>query len=189
VYNIHRPRDRTAIARKEEETAMAERVVLPVLSSSGGPLVPCTQCARCCTYVAVGINPPTRPRYATDILWYLYHDQVTVFRDEDNEWAVVFETRCRHLGADLLCGIYPRRPHICRAFDNTGCEVNLPQGGRSFQGPEEFLAYLQAERPRLYARLAGFVPPAGDQPRTARRLVPAARARRRAAPRRVKAPR
>jgi Fe-S-cluster containining protein len=136
---------------------MTDRVSLPVLESAGAPLVPCIQCARCCTYVAVGINPPTRPRFATDILWYLYHDQVSVHVDEAGEWSVVFETRCRHLASDLLCGIYPERPHICRAFDNTCCEVNAPQGGRSFGEPQEFVAWLESEKPELLRRIRRYV--------------------------------
>jgi len=120
--------------------------------NGAAPLVPCTECARCCTYVAVGINTPTTPRSATDVLWYLYHDAVSIHVDADGEWSVVFETTCRHLEG-RLCGIYEQRPHICRSFDERSCEVNAPGGSRSFHTPEEFLAYLKAERPRLYGRL------------------------------------
>ena len=138
---------------------MNQPIPLRVLSER--PHVPCTQCARCCTYVAVGINAPTRPRYATDILWYLYHEGVSVHRDADGEWSVVFETRCRHLDGDLLCGVYAERPHICRAFDDTSCEVNAPSGGRSFTTAGEFLDYLKRARPRLHRQLERrFVPPA-----------------------------
>lgn len=145
-------------------------IPLPMLA--GRPNVPCTQCAKCCTYVAVGINAPTRPRYASDILWYLYHHSVSVHRDEDGEWSVVFETRCSHLRGDLLCGIYEERPHICRSFDDTSCEVNAPAAGVSFTSPEEFLAYLRAERPRLHRSLERrFVPDA--RPRQGRRASPA----------------
>lgn len=126
------------------------------------PLVECVDCAKCCTYVAVGINAPTRPRYATDILWYLYHDQVRVYLDGAGEWCVIFETRCRNLGDDRLCGIYPLRPHICRAFDNRTCDVNDPEGEtHTFTTPAEFLAYLRATRPRVYRRIEkAFIPEA-----------------------------
>ena len=117
-------------------------------------LVPCTECGRCCTYVAVGINAPTTPRFATDVLWYLYHENVSVYRDADGEWGVLFHARCRNLQDDLLCAIYEKRPHICRAFDNTGCEVNAPGGMTSFREPGEFLSYLQAKRPRVYRTVA-----------------------------------
>jgi len=139
---------------------MSMKIPLTVLRADAArPLVPCTQCAQCCTYVAVGINTPSRARYATDILWYLYHDNVAVHRDKDGDWSVVFETRCRHLGGELLCGIYEQRPHICRSFDNRTCEVNKPAGGRTFRRPEEFLEYLKARRPRVYRRVArSFLP-------------------------------
>jgi Fe-S-cluster containining protein len=137
------------------------------------PLVECTECARCCTYVAVGINDPTTPRLATDVLWYLYHESVYVYADDDGEWSVVFETRCRNLAEDRRCGIYVDRPHICRSFDNRSCEVNAPSGNAlSFHEPAAFLAWLAKKRPRLHARIErGFVPGRLQQktrPRTAR---------------------
>ena len=146
-------------------------IPLPVRNSSG--LVSCTECARCCRYVGVGINAPTTPRLATDVLWYLYHENVSVYRDEDGEWSVLFETRCRNLRADLRCDVYAERPHICRGFDNLGCEVNAPSPrALTFTEPSEFLAWLEAKRPRLHRKLAGrFTPerylPAA-RPRTAR---------------------
>ena len=151
------------------------RFPLPVLPQAP-PLVECTECARCCTYVAVGVNAPTTPRLATDVLWYLYHESVYVYRDDDGEWSVVFETRCRNLGADLRCGVYAERPHICRGFDNRSCEVNAPSDkALTFRAPAEFLAWLRATRPRLHDRIeAGFVP----QPLRARPRAQSARARR-----------
>jgi uncharacterized protein len=119
-----------------------------------GGLVQCTDCAKCCTYVAVGINPPSRARWATDILWYLYHEGVSVYLDGDGEWVVQFEARCRHLAHDRLCGIYPHRPHICRSFDNRTCEVNEPGGGTLFETPEQFLEYMKKKRPRLFRQIA-----------------------------------
>jgi hypothetical protein len=143
------------------------RVPLPVLRQAP-PLVECTECARCCTYVAVGINAPTTPRLATDVLWYLYHDSVYVYLDDDGEWSVVFETRCRNLGEDRRCGVYAERPHICRSFDNRSCEVNAPSDtALTFREPLEFLAWLRKTRPRLHHRIeAGFVPePLRTKPR------------------------
>ena len=127
-------------------------IPLPVIAPPR-PLVECTQCGKCCTYVAVDIDKPTGIRSATNILWYLYHEHVSVYIDGDGEWSVVFETRCRNLGPDLLCGIYPRRPHVCRDFDNTSCEVNSPDGGLTFWTAEDFLSWLQARRPRLHAKV------------------------------------
>jgi Fe-S-cluster containining protein len=162
------------------------RVVLPVIRLER-PRVQCTDCGRCCTYVGVGINPPTSARHATDVLWYLYHEGVYVYVDGDGEWSVHFEARCRHFGEDLRCSVYAERPHICRTFDDRTCEVNDPvRDSVTFREPDEFLGWLRAARPRVYARIEkGFVPGAlrpraPAAPRTARA------ARRRAVARRAR---
>ncbi len=153
------------------------RVPLPLtVLRPAPPLTQCMECARCCSYVAVGINAPTTPRLATDVLWYLYHESVYVYRDADDEWSVVFETRCRNLRADRRCGVYAERPHICRGFDNRTCEVNAPSDqALTFREPAEFLAWLRTTRPRLHHRIeAGFVP----EPLRAKPRARTARARR-----------
>jgi hypothetical protein len=141
------------------------RIPLPMAPS---PPVPCTSCGKCCTYVSVGINEPTNVRNASDILWYLYHDQVSVYRDGDGEWSVVFETRCRQLQGNLLCGVYDDRPSICRDFDNLTCEVNSPEGGRTYASPEEFLVWLKRTRPRVYRKLSERYVPAALRARVER---------------------
>jgi uncharacterized protein len=162
------------------------RVPLPVLREER-PLVECTECAKCCTYVGVGINAPTSPRHATDVLWYLYHENVYVYVDGDGEWSVHFEARCRNLGPDLRCGVYAERPHVCRGFDNRTCEVNDPAHGTlTFREPADFLSWLRERKPRLYARIEkGFVPKAlrpdrratASTARAARRRADARKAR------------
>jgi Fe-S-cluster containining protein len=132
----------------------------------------CTECGKCCTYVSVGINAPNSVSNATDMLWYLYHENISLYRDGDGEWSVVFETRCRNLGPDLLCGVYEDRPLICRDFDNTTCEVNDPEGGLEIRTPEEFVDYLRARRPKLFRKIEGkYLPPhlRAAPPRTASR--------------------
>ena len=149
-----------------------KRLPLP-LAAPERPLVECTECGKCCTYVGVGINAPSRPRYATDILWYLYHENVYVYVDGEGEWSVHFEARCRNLGPDLRCGVYEQRPHICRSFDNTECDVNAPgERALTFREPAEFLAWLAAKRPRLHAKIEGRYTPErlaqSERSRTAR---------------------
>jgi len=137
------------------------RIPLPVVRE-GSELVECTDCAKCCTYVGVGIETPKRARYATDILWYLYHESVYVYVDGNKEWSVHFETRCRNLGDDLLCGIYETRPHLCRNFDNRTCEVNdQDHESLTFRDPVVFLEWLRENRPKVYKKVEKkFLPPA-----------------------------
>ena len=119
------------------------RIPLPVVRE-GAELVECTDCAKCCTYVGVGIATPNRARYATDLLWSLSHEHVYVYVDGNKEWSVHFETRCRNLGDDLLCGIYETRPHLCRNFDNKTCEVNdIDHESLTFRDPGAFLAFSE----------------------------------------------
>ena len=130
-------------------------VELPVLKTPRTDLVPCLECGKCCTYVAVGINAPRSPGYATDVLFYLYHEHVYVYRDGDGEWSVHFEARCKNLASDLKCRIYAERPHICRNFDNTTCEVNSKEGNPiTFTSPEQFLDWLEAKHPKVYRTVA-----------------------------------
>ena len=140
------------------------RIPLPVVREEP-ELVECTECGKCCTYVGVGIDEPNRPRYATDILWYLYHENVYVYVDGDDEWSVHFETRCRNLQDDLMCAIYEQRPHLCRSFDNKTCEVNdREHESLTFYDPVVFLEWLRENRPKVYGKIKKkFLPPSLKQ--------------------------
>jgi len=142
------------------------KVNLPVLQEAPAPgRVSCLQCAKCCTYVAVGINAPTTPKLATEILWHLYHQGVSVCRDEAGEWYVQFEARCKNLGPGNLCEVYLNRPHICRAYDDEACEVNAPQIGLiEFKEPRQFLEYLAQKRPKVFKAIEHKYVPAAHQP-------------------------
>lgn len=147
----------------DPETESMPRVHLPVIQEPPAPArVSCLQCARCCTYLAVGINGPTTAKLATEILWHLYHQGVSVCRDEEGEWYVQFEARCKNLGEGNLCAIYENRPHLCRDYDDQSCEVNAPQAGLiEFTEPRPFLEYLSRTRPKVYRAIAvNYVPPA-----------------------------
>ncbi|MCG8554614.1 MAG: YkgJ family cysteine cluster protein [Proteobacteria bacterium] len=124
-------------------------------------LVPCVGCGLCCTYVAVEVDQPNTLKRATEILWFLYHERVSVFRDGDGEWYVQFETTCRHLTDDRSCRIYPHRPHTCREYEAAECEVNADDEGLYLKTAGEFLDYLRRYRKRIYAKVKdGFEPDA-----------------------------
>jgi len=126
--------------------------VVPTVAAAPTPRaqVPCLTCGLCCSYIAVAIDAPDSVRAATEILWHLYHDHVSVYRDSDDEWMVQFETRCRHLQADNKCAIYELRPPICRTYSEVTCEVNADDEGTSFYAPDAFLAYLATRSRRIY---------------------------------------
>jgi Fe-S-cluster containining protein len=132
---------------------------LPVVATAEPVKVGCLTCALCCSYIAVEIDAPRSVKNATEILWHLYHHQVSVYRDSDDDWVVQFETRCRHLLADNKCGIYATRPHICREYSDDSCEVNAEDEGTTFYTPEAFLNYLKGRSRRIYDAVSkGFMP-------------------------------
>jgi Fe-S-cluster containining protein len=137
-----------------------KRKFLPVLDAAPRVQVPCLTCALCCTYVAVEISAPSSVRTATEILWYLYHERVSVYCGSDDEWFVQFETRCRHLMVDNKCGVYEHRPQVCREHSELTCEVNADDEGLSLYTPESFLEYLKGRSRRIHSLvLKGFRPP------------------------------
>ncbi len=115
--------------------------------------VPCLTCGLCCTYLAFEINGPTTVKRASEILWHLYHERVSVYRDSDDEWFVQMETRCQHLQPDNKCGIYEHRPHVCREYSEKTCEINSADEGMTFYNAAEFLEYLSTSRRRVHKQL------------------------------------
>jgi Fe-S-cluster containining protein len=120
----------------------------------------CAQCGLCCTYLAIEIDGPTTVKRATELLWYLYHEHVSLYLNDD-DWMVQFETTCRFLTADRRCGVYATRPHICREFSEQDCEVNTGDGdGQTFYTVAAFMDYLKKAKPRVYALvMKGYAPP------------------------------
>jgi Fe-S-cluster containining protein len=110
-------------------------------------------CALCCTYVAVDTDSPNTVKNAAQILWFLYHENVSIYV-EDDDWIVQLESRCRHLQDDNRCGIYEQRPHMCREYDERDCEVNARVVGETFTTPSEYLEALRKRHPRVYSLLA-----------------------------------
>jgi len=129
--------------------------LLPVIEKDSDH--PCFACANCCTYVAVEIDTPTTPTEYDQIVWYLYHGGVEIFVDWDDAWHVLFRTRCENLTPAGLCGVYERRPGICKDFDWRSCERRFtPEDGppdkHAWAKADDFLAWLKQRRPRAFAR-------------------------------------
>lgn len=140
--------------RNEKSPSSPVKRRLPVVAPPREQ-VGCLTCGLCCTYIAVAIDGPRSAKAATEILWHLYHEGVSVYRDGDNEWMVQFEARCRHLLDDNRCAIYDQRPHICRDYSEQSCEVNADDVGITFYSPAEFLAFLAVKHKRIYKAISG----------------------------------
>ncbi len=132
--------------------------LLPVIQKESDH--PCFECAKCCTYVAIEIDRPTTMKEYDHVVWYLYHEGVSVFVDWEGDWYVNFESRCRNLTPQGLCGIYERRPAICVDFDWRECENHLkdePPDKWLFRGVDEFMAWFERQRPRTFQRYQRFL--------------------------------
>jgi uncharacterized protein len=129
----------------------------------------CTSCGLCCSYVAIEIDTPKTVKQATMMLWYVYHEGISLYVNDD-DWMVQFDTTCIHLQPDYRCGVYETRPHICREFSEQDCEVNTGDDGRTFYTAGEFLEYLAQTRPRVHAVVKKSFSPPDEAPRT--RLTP-----------------
>ena len=82
----------------------------------------CENCdGKCCKYVAMEIDCPDCIEDFENIKWYVAHENVHVYIEEDGTWNIEFITPCKYLGKNNKCGIYERRPKICRRYDQSEC--------------------------------------------------------------------
>lgn len=125
---------------------------------------PCKGCGHCCRYVTVQLKAPRSRIDYDEIRWFLLHQNVTVFIDDDG-WYVEFHTACRHLDGHR-CGIYPTRPQVCSDYQVESCE-RYGSGKpwlHHFADERAFLTYLRKHRPRAYVWVMN---PRPDEPRQA----------------------
>jgi len=152
----------------------ADKLHLPILREAAPKRAArskasCTACGLCCSYVAIEVDAPATVKQATQLIWYVYHEGVSLYVNDD-DWMVQFDTTCIHLQPDYRCGVYETRPHICREFSEQDCEVNTGDDGKTFYTASEFMAHLKLTRPRIHSFLQKNFAPAPDAPRS--RLAP-----------------
>ena len=84
----------------------------------------CESCdGKCCRHIALEIDKPRSKASFEDIRWYLAHHGVQVFV-EKRKWYLQVVAGCRHLRQDNQCGIYEKRPAICKSYKTSDCEAN-----------------------------------------------------------------
>ena len=83
----------------------------------------CIKCTGlCCRYFALPIETPEDKGDFDDIRWYLCHKDITIFV-EDGDWYINIKNKCKHLSEkDHHCGIYNKRPRICRGYRHSDCD-------------------------------------------------------------------
>jgi Fe-S-cluster containining protein len=108
----------------------------------------CEHCtAVCCRYVALPIETPETDADFDDVRWYLLHEGVSVFV-EDDDWYISLTTNCRHLQPDFRCGIYETRPKICRKYSTDNCDYHSGDYGwqAHFTCPEHLDLYRRQQK-------------------------------------------
>lgn len=104
----------------------------------------CIECAGlCCRYIALPIETPEDRDDFDDVRWYLAHEGISVFVEED-EWYINIANRCRFLDKDNRCGIYETRPKICRGYTEDSCDFHSGDYGYDlhFTSIEELDEYI-----------------------------------------------
>ncbi len=106
----------------------------------------CEKCkGLCCRYFCFEIDEPDDYEEFEDIRWYLFHEGVSVHIDEDGDWYIQIDNRCKALGEDYRCTAYENRPLICRSYSTGNCEITDDDYGyqEEFHLPEDIEAYAR----------------------------------------------
>jgi Fe-S-cluster containining protein len=105
----------------------------------------CEHCtAACCRYIALPLDKPRSARDYDDLRWYLMHQGVSVFVEE-GDWYIQFQTRCKNLRLDNLCGVYETRPAICAEYEPGDCDYSGGSYGYDhlFTHPEQVAEFYR----------------------------------------------
>jgi len=92
-----------------------------------------TKCARCadstcCSYLTQQIDTPRSIYDFETLLWQIAHKNIQIFQDEQG-WFLLINNPCSFLLPGGGCGIYAKRPAICRDHTNDYCEYDAPAKG------------------------------------------------------------
>ena len=101
----------------------------------------------CCRHVAIEIDKPTSKREYEDVIWYLWHEGVSVFVEDDGKWYVEFSTPCSALMPHGLCAAYNDRPQVCRDYDVNVCvrHAESSEPVHEFRTPDEYIRHLESK--------------------------------------------
>jgi len=105
---------------------------------------PCSKCdAVCCKYVTVKLEDPVNPEDWDEMKWLLIHENIIVYKDNEDEWMVEFITKCKHLEGNR-CNNYEKRPDVCKDHDPSDCDASSGEFCKIlFKKPEDVDEYLK----------------------------------------------
>lgn len=104
---------------------MLDSIGIPVEINSDNKCDKCTN-SLCCTYITQKIETPRSKYDFEHLLWQISHRNINVYK-EGREWYLLINNECEHLiKPGGLCGIYDKRPDVCRDHSNDFCEYDQP---------------------------------------------------------------
>lgn len=108
----------------------------------------CSFCidSRCCSYTTQYIDTPGTMREFDFLMWQISHPHVHAYKDKTGWFLIVVNVPCSHLLPDGACGIYEKRPMICREHSNANCEYDsnpVENVDLYFKGYEDLDAYCR----------------------------------------------
>jgi len=102
----------------------------------------CKRCSNCCRYIATEIDKPEKKEDYDEIVWFLLHENVHVYIDDEDDWIVEFSTKCRALDDDGKCKVHEKKPELCKKYDPAECTNGGESGEKvSFWSVEDFKKY------------------------------------------------
>lgn len=112
-------------------------------------MITCEECGgECCRNVSIEIDEPETKEDWDEIRWFLYHENIIVYKDNEKDWLVEFQTKCKNLDENNKCKIYEKRPKTCREHDMETCQVNGEDdvGDPIFRTQEDVEKYLKEQK-------------------------------------------
>jgi len=106
----------------------------------------CRSCdSACCRYFTMPLETPRNRDDFDAMRWYILHEDVSIYVDDEGDWYVNIDAPCRALGDDNKCRIYRTRPDVCRDHTDEACEKH---GGEydfreHFRNENDLMAYAR----------------------------------------------
>lgn len=107
-------------------------------------MVTCEECeGECCKKLAFHVEARLKKEDFEDLKWYLYHEGVIVYIDNEGDWMVQVPIKCTKLDKNGRCTIYDKRPPICRKSEVEDCEKNTNEMAVVFKTAKDLEKYMK----------------------------------------------
>src|SRR3989338_9417853 len=104
----------------------------------------CNECdGECCKNIAIQIESPETREDFEDLNWYLYHEGLIIYIDDEDDWLVQIPIKCKFL-KDGKCMIYYKKPPICKNSEVSRCEKNIKEAKIIFKNEGDIEHYIES---------------------------------------------